>query len=1026
MIASSDAGPHEVKGDDYMQLLSRICALLIAGAFSFGTLFAQDISRGSIAGVVRDPSGAVIQGATVTLSSPFGSRSTTTGAAGQYSFTGLIPGQGYVATIAQPGFVTQKSAPVDVRVNTQATVDFTLQVAAAGTQIEVSETATEGIDLASTTIGANINEQLYQNVPINRNVSSVIQMAPGVSEGGGTGNANPSISGASGLENQYFINGANVTDPGYGAFGSYNLTFGSLGSGLTFDFIREVQVQTGGFEAQYGQALGGVVNVLTKSGTNNYHGDAFFYFRPHRWQAAYANPNLFTVTQNTRVYGNESRDFGGDVGGYVVKDKLFWYVGFNPVMNRQYRVSPESFSNFGLGVVPVTNHYWNYSAKVDYNLNSNHQFEGSVFGDPAVAPMGFQRVTSLAANNNLRISELDFGSRTWNVLYNGVFSRNLVANANYSNYHNHFDENPGFAGYQIINNVPVQDGTGGQQITNGLGLVNDSASQSHQFTAMASYNASAFGTHTFQFGYQFENDDYNTDNFYTGSNFQIPDLAAFKDAAGKMQYGAILIREHQGGDVNNPIVLRVTRGNYSNPIVSTYTRYHSGFVQDSWVVNRHLTIKPGVRFEYQAMFGQASHYTFSPNWAPRVGVIFDPTGSRKTKVFANWGRFFEKIPLDIAVRSFSFESNVRGALYGDQPVGSIDLSPANYVSGGTLGFSGGPDALTQVAGGTKAQYQDEVVAGVESQLSKGTTVGVRGVYRHLRRILEDVSGINVTQFLAGVAQQYVVANPSASLDIFQNAYTCAPTAAGCDPSTGFTDITNPLGNDGAVDGFPNPSRIYKAIEFTFAKRFSANWQFMGNYRLSKLYGNYEGLFRNDNGQSDPNITSSFDFTNTDNALADQFRPGLLPTDRTHEIKLFTNYAFGGGTGRFVHHLNGLNIGVSWLMQSGSPISNFLAHPAYDNAGEIPIGGRGSLGRTDWIWPVDVHADYTIKLRENLALKFVGDMFNVFNQKHVIYVDQWSQLDGGTPNPDFLQPGANLFANPFQIPRYTRVAVRLEF
>src|SRR5439155_11295437 len=103
----------------------------------------------------------------------------------------------------------------------------------------------------------------------------------------------------------------------------------------------------------------------------------------------------------------------------------------------------------------------------------------------------------------------------------------------------------------------------------------------------------------------------------------------------------------------------------------------------------------------QSMSGNALRYVFAPNWAPRIGVIVDPTGDRKSKFFANWGRFFEKIPLDIAVRSFSFESSVRGAWYRDQ-TGTIDLSPVNYIPGGQIAPSGGPDALTLVAGGTKS------------------------------------------------------------------------------------------------------------------------------------------------------------------------------------------------------------------------------------------------------------------------------------------------------------------------------------
>src|SRR4029077_486532 len=127
-----------------------------------------------------------------------------------------------------------------------------------------------------------------------RNISSIISMAPGASDGLGTGAANPTINGASGLENKHVINGANLTDPGFGGFGTYSRVFGSLGNGVNFDFIQEVQVKTGGFEAEYGQALGGVINVLTKSGGDKYHGSFYGYFAPRQFEAEArdANPNL--------------------------------------------------------------------------------------------------------------------------------------------------------------------------------------------------------------------------------------------------------------------------------------------------------------------------------------------------------------------------------------------------------------------------------------------------------------------------------------------------------------------------------------------------------------------------------------------------------------------------------------------------------------------------------------------------------------------------------------------------------------
>ena len=121
---------------------------------------------------------------------------------------------------------------------------------------------------------------MLQRIPVGRRFSDTLYIAPGVSSGGQVGEANPSMSGGSGLENQYVVDGVNITNAGYGALGSYSIVFGSLGNGVPFDFIKETQVKTGGYEAEFGQSTGGVVNVVTKSGTNTLRGSAFGYFRP--------------------------------------------------------------------------------------------------------------------------------------------------------------------------------------------------------------------------------------------------------------------------------------------------------------------------------------------------------------------------------------------------------------------------------------------------------------------------------------------------------------------------------------------------------------------------------------------------------------------------------------------------------------------------------------------------------------------------------------------------------------------------
>jgi hypothetical protein len=1024
-------------------------ALLLA-LLAFTGLQAQDITKGEITGVVRDASGAVVPGAPVKLTSPYGDRTTTTNSAGLYAFPSLVVGPGYSITVAQAGFSTATQANLTVGINQTTTADINLEVGTAAQTVDVTASSA-AIDLSTTSIGANLDENLYKNVPVGRNIASVMAMAPGVADSDGAGNSNPSINGASGLENEYVINGANVTDPGFGGFGTYSRTYGSLGNGINFDFIQEVQVQTGGFEAQYGEALGGIVNVVTKSGTNQFHGDVFGYFQPQFFEAIRNNPNPLLVSKSDYLVHQSSIDYGADVGGYIIKDKLFWYGGFNPLTNGTYKEADPFYANYQLGVIDRKLITYDYTGKIDYNLGTKHQFEGSVFGDPSHSPMTF--------NNNLSTvpapgpvddsveSKFSYGTRTWTGRYNGTFTPNWAVTVNYSNFYNSFTNTPLENGYQITDNTAVQLGTGGAITYGGIGFNEASVSKVNQM-AVSSTNVFRFlGGHTMTYGYQFEDDVYNDIYRYTGAPFQLPNIPALGPAAGQTVTGAAFTREYEGTPGASRIVLNFTRGNYSPPTVATDTRYNSGYFQDSWTFGR-LTIKPGIRFEQQQLIGLDNHYTFAHNWAPRIGFVLDPFNDRKTKLYATWGRFFEKVPLDIAVRSLSDETSITGALYADPgPGAQPNLSPSNYIPGGNIAFQGGAANLESVAGGTGAQFQDEVAGGYEHEFAHNLTFTGRFVYRDLRRILEDMSGINVTQALAGVPQIYVVGNPSKTLDIFQNVSPCSNPGVGNCTSSGYTAFangtTNPIGADGIPDGFPNPYRIYKSGEFIISKRFS-NVQLYASYVLSKLDGNYQGSFRSDNGQNDPNISSMFDFTNSDGRLTGQDVPGLLETDRTHQFKLFGNYMW-----------HNFMFGASWLPTSGTPITDLLDHPAYLNAGEVPVcpnasgpqplsttitaasfncpgGPRGALGRTAWTFDFNLHGDYTIKLGERMRLKFVADLFNIFNEQKLVRVNQFGEVGGspGTANPDFLKPALSgdpvTFADPYENPFSARLAVRFEF
>src|SRR5207244_3550338 len=206
--------------------------------------------------------------------------------------------------------------------------DFNLKMEVGGLTETVEVTgASPVVDTQTTTAGANLDSAMLSRLPVGRSLAETLYVAPGVSSGGGTGNSNPSIGGGSGLENQYVVDGVNISGTGFGSLGSYarggNAVLGSLGTGVTYDFIKEVQVKTAGYEAEFGQSTGGVVNVITKSGSNQLHGTLFGYTRPNKLESSYTQ--IHTNNGWVNLTGTSVSDVGAEVGGPVSRNHLFFF-----------------------------------------------------------------------------------------------------------------------------------------------------------------------------------------------------------------------------------------------------------------------------------------------------------------------------------------------------------------------------------------------------------------------------------------------------------------------------------------------------------------------------------------------------------------------------------------------------------------------------------------------------------------------------------------------------------------------------
>ena len=289
-----------------------------------------------------------------------------------------------------------------------------------------------------------------------------------------------------------------------------------------------------------------------------------------------------------------------------------------------------------------------------------------------------------------------------------------------------------------------------------------------------------------------------------------------------------------------------------NPVRTTEQRYDSFFLQDTWQIGNRLTIRPGVRYEQQKLVGSLSNFKWDGNWAPRIGGILDPMGNGRMRVFANWGRFYARVPNDLAARAMSAEVGTSRADYFDanltQPI------PAGVVAGTpatTRHYVATSLSPSDIDPSSKSTYQDETVAGVEWDAGAGLSLGARYIHRRFGRILEDIGQAPIAAYFleppsALGSVEYFITNPSTATAV-------------AFPQYGAT--------------FENATHKYDAFELTANRRFAHNWGLQASYRFARLWGNYEGFYRNDNGQSDPGITSLFDFPTNDPSYA-QIRVGV--------------------------------------------------------------------------------------------------------------------------------------------------------
>jgi len=1090
---------------------------------------------GGLSGAVTDPTGAGIPGATITLVGPQGTRTLITDNLGRYSASGLTPGF-YDVTVDKPGFKKLQAKHSEVVVNSSSSLNLAMEVGDVNQTVEVSSTAV-AIDTQATAITSNLTDTFYNSIPMPRNVSAIFYVAPGVAGGqvagtpnqNGPGAANPSIGGASGLENLYVVDGVTITDQAFGSIGTYNRFHGSLGTGINLSFIKEVDIKTTAFEPQYGKATGGIVLIVTKSGSNRYHGALGAYFGPRAFYASPYQFHQFGYVQRSdySTLSTPQYDISAELGGYVpgFRDKLFFFGAFDPALNQVVNLaSPANAVTFAHGHYDYNTTVLSWAGKLTYKLGEGTTLEASSFGDPSkhnTVP------NTLSTNNPLSVSSsYRYGSRDSVVRATSAITSSWLVDASYAYNHNTFQETPAQNAYSVTDRSGNSLAVPTASVVSGFGGYEPSTNNTYSIAANTSKTFHLLGQHTLSVGYAYDHTNFLDQPSRSGPLFPIPshnangdDLAALfsnipAGAIGSLTNATFTVQAANTDPnltTSDPtcalcpknlagqrVYAAINRGTYVGLNVKAAGRYHTAYGNDVYQMNRFVTLNLGVRWEQQRVGGSLLNYAFTGSWSPRVGINLDPMGDHKSKLFFNYGRNYWAMPLDAAIRQLGNEKDDTSFYFAPTVNAdgsySLTLDDAHVLNGlnkstdstGTVAQFGAPNFSSStgegIIPGTKAEYEDEYVIGFERQITNNIVIKARWTDRRLGRIIEDIGSQSpegsqiVPNFNGGIA------NPGPSTDIAVNektiTYTQAqflaknpqtnvtasnyvPVLPGCTASVKKTSTTpavlgtdtffgvggpfldglnNVIGGacilnvdtadagpgDGIPDGFVKPVRRYQAAEFELDKRLNNHWLARVNLRWGTLYGNYEGAYRNDNGQSDPGISSLFDFTaGALNLLGNQFANGDLSSDRRAVGNLLLSYNVGSDT-RFLRGAKGLTLATGLRGQSGVPLSKLGDHPIYLNQGEVPIGGRGAAGRTPSTLQLDLKAEYPRTFHDKYTVKLAMDAFNVTNSKFQTGRVQYTQTPAagvGVPPPlnqDYGRPTS------FQAPFYARASVRFEF
>lgn len=949
------------------RLSSILTALAVVLAFIVAVPAVAQESTGSLLGVVTDATGAAVPGAKITLT---GSRlpkglETESDGAGNYNFLNLPVGT-YTVSVSAKGFQTIRQQNLEIRLGSQTSFNPKLTVGQISEVVEVSETANQ-IDVTSSRTVTSIDTKMIQNLPTGRTFNSILAIAPGVRseiKGGNAGVGGFSVDGASGSENTFYLDGVEVSDVRRGSLRQQNA--------IPLEFTQEVNIRSGGFEAEFGGATGGVVNVSTKGGSNDFHGQIYFQYTGGAlnasdrgyWQRSAANADVAEFFR-PREDGYDIWYPGGILSGRLWKDKLFFTSGYSPEFEETSRNVPYASGarNFGQ---TYRRHYM--VNRLDSNLTSKLQVNSTWIWSPfkrtGSLPSRDQRVA--APSSNLAILGGFVPAQTFSAGATYALTPRVVVTGRYGyRYQNDKDGNYGQPGIPFITYATSSVGLAGvpasAQFVNGYSntpstlTIQKDITTRHNVYLDGTFITTLFGQqHTFKAGYALNRLGNDVKSDFTNGSFTINWGDSYSRGSIRDQRGTYGYYTWQDGVRLNARVNSRNQGFY---------------IQDQWKAHQRLTLNLGVRFENEFLppytpefngikIANPVSFDWASKIAPRIGAAWDVFGDGKWKLSGSFGIFYDTMKYELARGSFGGDywwSHV----YKLNDPNVFNLSKANP---GVLGEKivsfnnrtipiNAQGELEGIDPDIKPYAAREFSFTLERQFARRSTASVRYVRKDLIRTIEDIGVLDAED-----NEVYLIGNP------------------GFGDTRNTSSVYGQKTPDGKEFLVPKAVRQYDAVEF----RVVGQWKglnFIPSYTWSRLYGNYSGLANSDEaGRSDPGVSRAYDlpYYYFDNTGSQRNVLGRLGTDRPHTFKMFAYYDYKNKLGNTF-------IGVNQLAYQGAPDSTSVI---YLSAPTFPYG-RADLGRTPAYTQTDLQIAHTIKTTERFSIRLEANVRNLFNQATVI-------------------------------------------